>query len=78
MAEELRASGIPFPNSPTITPPTVDQPEVKFWTAKEPEARLFLGQLVQDHKDDYAYQVRTPCLSAVPISHHQNRTLSHL
>lgn len=61
MAEELRALGIPFPNSPTITSPTIDQPEVQFWIAKEPETRLFLGQLVQERKDDHAYQVRTSC-----------------
>jgi hypothetical protein len=78
MAEELRTSGVPFPNSPAITHPTIDQPEVKFWTAKEPEARLFLDQLIRGHKDDCAYQVCTPCSSVVPVSHARNRTLSHL
>ena len=81
MAEELRTLGIPFPGSPMIVPPTIDQPEVQFWTAKEPEARLFLDQLIQGHKDDYTYQVSTSCLraiSVVPVSCGRNRTSSHL
>ena len=77
MAEELRALGVPFPNLPAIVPPATDQPEVQFWTAKEPEARLFLDQLICDHREDYAYQVCTPPVNCACFTY-LDRTLSHL
>ena len=79
MAKELHALGVPFLDTPNTTaPPAVSQPEVQFWIANEPEARLFLDQLIMGHKDDHAYQVRTSSFDDVPVSPHPNRILSHL
>jgi len=78
MAEELRMLGIPFPDTSTTAPPVISQPETQFWIANKPETRLFLAELIMDHKDDYAYQVCTLYFDAVPVSHHRNRNLSHL
>ena len=62
--------GVPCLDPPTTASPTVGQPEAGFCIANEPEARLFLGQLVTDHKDDHAYQVRASFLNVVPVSCH--------
>jgi len=59
--------GVPCLDPPTTASPTVGQPEAGFCIANEPEARLFLGQLVTDHKDDHAYQVRASFLNVVPV-----------
>ena len=59
MAEELRVLGVSFPDAPTTALPTISQPDDQFGIAKEPEERLFLEQLITDHKDDHAYQVCT-------------------
>ena len=69
MAGELHEMGVPFLDPPATSPPTVGQLEARFWIANEPETRLFLGQLVTDHKDDHAYQVYISFLSVVPVSH---------
>jgi len=78
MAEELRVLDIPLPDVPTTTPPAISQTDVQFRIANEPETRLFLSQLIMDHRDDHAYQVCALYFTTVHVSHHQNRTLSHL